>query len=77
MTLVSSENNIGSDIEFILRGRSFIYIMNNRGHRIGPWGTPCFNVPQLEKKFVVVLREFSLTFCRLLVKWEMGPEPLF
>jgi len=27
MTLVSSANNDGSDIEFILRGRSFIYLM--------------------------------------------------
>jgi hypothetical protein len=26
MTLVSSANNMGSDTEFILRGRSFIYI---------------------------------------------------
>jgi len=49
MTLVSSENNIGFDIEFILRGRLCIYITNNGGHRIGPWGTPCFNVPHLEK----------------------------
>ena len=30
MTQVSSANNIGSDTEFILRGRSFIYIINNR-----------------------------------------------
>ena len=38
MTLVSSGNNIGSDTEFILRGRSFIYIMNNNGpSRIDPW----------------------------------------
>jgi hypothetical protein len=53
MTLVSSANNIGSDIEFILRGRSFIYIyiINNRGHRIDPWGTPCFKVPQSETTF--------------------------
>jgi hypothetical protein len=27
-TLLSSANNIGSDTEFILRGRSFIYIYN-------------------------------------------------
>jgi hypothetical protein len=26
MTLVSSANNIGSDVEFILRGRSFTYV---------------------------------------------------
>ena len=43
-TLVSSANNTGSDIEFILTRRSFIYIVNNRGPRIDPWGTPCFNV---------------------------------
>jgi hypothetical protein len=34
MTLVSSENNIGSEREFILRGRSFMYIKNNTGHTI-------------------------------------------
>jgi hypothetical protein len=51
MTLASSENNIGSDKELILRRRSFIYIMNNRGVRINPWGTPCSNVPQPEEKF--------------------------
>jgi len=50
MTLASSANNTGSDIEFILRGRSFIYIMNTRDLRIDPWGTPCFNVPQTGKK---------------------------
>ena len=37
MTLVSSTINIGSDIGFILRGRSFINIMNNRGHKIDLW----------------------------------------
>jgi len=43
MTLVASANNNGSYIEFILRGRPFIYIMNNRGPRIDPWGTPLPN----------------------------------
>jgi hypothetical protein len=47
MTLVSSANNIGSDIEFIFRGGSFIYIMNNEGPRIDP----CFSAPESEKKF--------------------------
>jgi hypothetical protein len=46
MTLVSSANNIGCHTEFILRGRKFIYILNNRGPRIDPWGTTCFSVPQ-------------------------------
>jgi hypothetical protein len=38
MTLVSSANNKGSDKEFNLRGRSFIYFMNKRGSRIDPRG---------------------------------------
>jgi len=38
MTLVSSANNIDFDTGFILRGRSFICIMNNRVPRIDPWG---------------------------------------
>jgi len=50
MTLVPSANNIGFDIEFILRGRSFIYIMNNIGPRIDPQGIPCFNIPLTEEK---------------------------
>jgi hypothetical protein len=48
---MSSANSIGSDIEFILRGRPFIYITNNRGPRIDPWQTPCFSAPQSGKKF--------------------------
>ena len=51
MTLVSLANIIGYDTEFILRGKLFIHIMNNRGPRIDPWGTQRFNVTQLEKKF--------------------------
>jgi len=51
MSLVSSVNNTGFDIKFILRGRLFIYIMNNRGSGIGPWGIPCFILPQSEKNF--------------------------
>jgi len=63
MTLVSSANNIGSDTEFILRGRSFIYIMNNRDPRITPWGTPCFSLPQSEKKielYQLILLQLSV-----------------
>jgi hypothetical protein len=52
MILVSSANNIGSDIEFILRGRSFIYIRKNKDPRTDSWGNPCFNVPQSEKKIL-------------------------
>ena len=53
MTLVSSGNNIDSDIEFMMRGRSFIHIMNNRVPRIDPWGTPCFSASQSEKNFAL------------------------
>jgi len=56
MTPVSSTNNISSDTEFILRGRSFIYIMNNKGPGIDPWGTVCFIVPQSEKKILSCIR---------------------
>jgi hypothetical protein len=69
ITLVAAANNNGSYTEFILRGRPFIYITNNRGPRIDPWGTPCFSkVPQLKKKCLVVLSDFTLTFCLLLFK---------
>jgi hypothetical protein len=45
MTLVS----VGSDTEFILKVRSFKYIINNSEPRIYPCGTPCINVPVTEK----------------------------
>jgi hypothetical protein len=51
MTLLSSANIMGSVKVFIVGGRSFMYIMKSKGHRIDPWGTPCFIVPQFEKKF--------------------------
>jgi hypothetical protein len=47
--LVSSANNTVSDTECVLWGRTFTNIMNNRGSRIDPWGTPCFSVPQSQK----------------------------
>jgi hypothetical protein len=55
MTLVSSGNNIGSDMEFITGKKSFIYIyiyiiMNNGVPRIDPRGTLCFSASQSEKK---------------------------
>jgi hypothetical protein len=36
---------------FIVGVRKFMYIMKSKGPRIDPWGTPCFIVPQFEKKF--------------------------
>ena len=55
-TLVLSSNNIVSNTEFILRGRSFIYIINNRTSRIDPWGTPCCIIPHSEKKGLSFIR---------------------
>ena len=46
--------------------------MNNRGPRSDPWRTPCFNVPQAEKKFLVIFGDFTLTFCLLLVKQDLN-----
>jgi len=48
-TLVSATNNIGSVTEFILRGRLFIYIMNNRGPRIDSSGTLLSTYPSQRK----------------------------
>jgi len=36
MTLISSAYNIDSDTEFILRGRSVVYVIDNRGPRVNP-----------------------------------------
>jgi hypothetical protein len=55
MTLVLSANNISSDTEYILRGKSFTYILNNIDPGIDPWGNPCFSVPQSETTLLVVL----------------------
>ena len=41
MTPLSPANYTYCDMESILRGKLFIYIMNNRDTRIDPWGTPC------------------------------------
>jgi hypothetical protein len=51
ITLVSSANIMGSDKVYTVGLRSFIYIMKSKGPRIDPWGTPCFIVPQFEKRF--------------------------
>ena len=64
MTLVVSANKIVSDTEFILRGRSFIYIMNNRGPRTDPWRTPRFNTPLRENIFSCIKWfYFNFVFC--------------
>jgi hypothetical protein len=38
--LVSSAKTIGYTELAIVFGRSFMYSINNRGPRLGPWGTP-------------------------------------
>jgi hypothetical protein len=62
MTLVSSTNNVDCDIEFILRGRLFLSLTNNWGHRIGPWGTWCFTVPPVREKILSCIRWFYFNF---------------
>jgi hypothetical protein len=59
MTLVASPNRIGSHIEFIFRGSSFIYIMNNRGSRIDPLELHVSTYPSHRKKFSAVLGDFN------------------
>jgi hypothetical protein len=49
-----------------------MYILNNRGLRIDPLGTPCFNVPQSVKKLRDVLGDFTSTSCLLLVKLDLN-----
>ena len=71
-TLVSLANNTGSETEFTLMGRSFIYIMNKGGPEIDPWETPFFKVPQSEKKVLVVLCGFTSTLCLLLDKEDLN-----
>jgi hypothetical protein len=57
--LLSPANKTYSDIEFILRGRSFIYIMNNETLELILGELPCFNVLQAEKKFLVELGDVT------------------
>jgi hypothetical protein len=40
---------MGSDEVFVVGGRLFMYIMKNKGHKIDPWGAPCFVVPQCQE----------------------------
>jgi len=72
MTLVPSANNTVPITGHILRGRAFIHIMNNRGPKIYPRGSACFNVPQSEKKCLVVFGDFISTFCLLLLKQDLN-----
>jgi hypothetical protein len=76
MTPVLSANVMGSDNNFILSRRSFVYLTNNKnkGSRTDPWGTLCFNVPQSKKEFqVAALNDFISTSCFLLLKYYLKP----
>jgi hypothetical protein len=65
ITLVSSENKIGSDKVFILGGGSFVYFIKSRGRKIKPCTTPCSTVPYFEEN---VSNDFISVFCFLFVK---------
>jgi hypothetical protein len=61
-TLTLSANNGGLEHEFIPRGRSLIYSMNNKDPTIDPGGTRYFNVPQLKVfavGFAVLFQPFA------------------
>jgi len=75
MRVLSPANNTYSDIEFILRGRSCICIINNRDTRIDCWGTPCFNVPQAEKNIFCWIGWCYFNFLSS-VSYK-APEPVF
>lgn len=64
-------NNTDSDTESILKERPRIYVINNRGRGIDPWGTPRFNVIQSEKILLVSLGDFTSSFSLLLIKQNL------
>ena len=72
MTLASSANNISSEREFVLCGRSCMCIKNNKGPRIEPWGTPCFTIPLSEEEVWAELEDvwdFSVLWGPVLIQW--------
>ena len=68
---MSPANTTESDTDSIFRERSFIYIINKRGPKIDPWGTPCFNVIQSGKILLVSLSDFTSSFFLLLIKQNL------
>jgi hypothetical protein len=40
---------MGSGKVFILRWKSYIYIMKNKGLGTDPWETPCFKIPPVRE----------------------------
>jgi len=63
MSPVSSVIKIGCDIQFIHGGRSFIYMMSNRGRIIGACGISIFQcTPIKEKKNLLLLDSININF---------------
>jgi hypothetical protein len=48
MILVSAAKRIGLDIEFIVAGRSLIFLRKSKGPSTEPCGTPRFTIPHSE-----------------------------
>ena len=46
--LVSSENSTGTDLSFIILGRSLMCVRKSNGPKTEPCGTPCNTLDQLE-----------------------------
>jgi hypothetical protein len=64
MALASSANILRSDKVFIVRGRSFMYLMKTKVPRINPLGNYVFySSPGLTKILWVLLGDFIRTFC--------------
>jgi len=53
--VMSSANSIGLANLFMLKERSFIYIINSKGPNIEPCGTQCFTCTQLEDSLLGLL----------------------
>jgi hypothetical protein len=71
---VSSANNISSDTELILRGRSFIHILNIRDPITDPWGTP-FPCTPVSEKIISCIMGFYFKFM-FSIRYK-GLEPIF
>jgi hypothetical protein len=54
--LVSSANNMGTDLSFMNLGKSFINMRKSKGHKTKTCGTPCSTLDQVD----VVILAFSL-----------------
>ena len=67
-----SANNIGSEKEFILSGRSFMYIKKNKGPRIELFGKFLFYNTLVRERNVSCIEDFTSTLCFLLLKKDLN-----